>query len=70
MAKEYGVGIIGCGNISGAYFKLVPMFKNLRVVACTDINMETARSRARSTPDARGWRQVGSFSFTCWIIKL
>lgn len=45
MAKEYGVGIIGCGNISGAYFKLIPMFKNLKVVACTDINMDVAKAR-------------------------
>ena len=46
MTKEYGVGIIGCGNISGAYFKLIPMFRNLKVVACTDINMDVARARS------------------------
>ena len=45
MAKEYGVGIIGCGNISAAYFRLIPIFRNLRVLACTDINMEAARAR-------------------------
>ena len=46
MSKEYGVGIIGCGNISGAYFKLIPMFRNLKLVACADIN--PAASKARS----------------------
>ena len=46
MSKEYGVGIIGCGNISGAYFKLIPMFRNLKLVACADIN--AAASKARS----------------------
>ena len=46
MTKEYGVGIIGCGNISGAYFKLVPIFNNLRVVSCADINPAAAEARA------------------------
>jgi predicted dehydrogenase len=46
MTKEYGVGIIGCGNISEAYFKLIPLYKNLKVVACTDINMAAAKARA------------------------
>jgi len=46
MTKEYGVGIIGCGNISAAYFKLIPLYKNLKVVACTDINMAAAKARA------------------------
>jgi predicted dehydrogenase len=46
MAKEYGVGIIGCGNISAAYFRLIPLFKNLKVLACTDINMASAKARA------------------------
>jgi predicted dehydrogenase len=45
MTKEYGVGIIGCGNISSAYFKLIPLYKNLKVIACTDINMEAAKAR-------------------------
>ena len=46
MTKEHGVGIIGCGNISGAYFKLVPIFNNLRVVSCADINPAAAEARA------------------------
>jgi predicted dehydrogenase len=46
MTKEFGVGIIGCGNISGAYFKLIPLYRNLKLVACADIN--PAASKARS----------------------
>ena len=34
MTKELGVGIIGCGNISTTYFKLSPLFKGVKVVAC------------------------------------
>ena len=44
MSKEYGVGIIGCGNISGAYFKLIPTFRNLKLVACADINPAASQS--------------------------
>jgi predicted dehydrogenase len=46
MAKELGVGILGCGNISTTYFKLSPLFKGLKVLACADINMDAARLRA------------------------
>ncbi len=46
MAREYGVGILGCGNISAAYFKLIPLFKNLKAVACADINPAAAEARA------------------------
>lgn len=46
MTKEYGVGIIGCGNISAAYFRLIPLYNNLKIVACTDINMAAAKARS------------------------
>jgi predicted dehydrogenase len=46
MAKELGVGIIGCGNISTTYFTLSPLFKGLKVLACADINMNAAELRA------------------------
>jgi Predicted dehydrogenases and related proteins len=46
MARELGVGIIGCGNISTTYFGLAPLFKGLKVLACTDINMNAAEIRA------------------------
>lgn len=45
MAKELGVGILGCGNISTTYFKLAPLFKGIRVVACADIDPAAAEGR-------------------------
>lgn len=45
MAKM-GVGIIGCGNISGAYLKIAPSFRDLEVRAVADANAEAARARA------------------------
>ncbi len=46
MTKELGVGIIGCGNISTTYFKLAPLFRGIRVVACADIDPAAAEARA------------------------
>jgi predicted dehydrogenase len=46
MSKEFGVGIIGCGNISAAYFTLIPLYNNLKIIACADINAAAAKSRA------------------------
>lgn len=46
MARELGVGIIGCGNISTTYFSLAPLFKGLKVLACTDLNMNAAELRS------------------------
>lgn len=46
MDKVLGVGIIGCGNISATYLELIPMFRNIAVVAVSDINMEAAKARA------------------------
>jgi predicted dehydrogenase len=40
------VGIIGCGNISGAYLRLAPKFRSLRLVAVADLNMDLARAKA------------------------
>ena len=47
MAKKLGVGVIGCGNISAAYFKLAPLFKGIEMHACADINMDAAKARAK-----------------------
>ncbi len=42
-----GIGIIGCGNISGIYFKnLHQRFVNTKVVACADLDIDRAKSRA------------------------
>lgn len=46
MARELGVGIIGCGNISTTYFSLAPLFKGFQVLACSDLNMNAAELRA------------------------
>lgn len=46
MARDLGVGIIGCGNISSAYFSLAPLFKGIKVLACADLNRNAAELRA------------------------
>ncbi|MBJ6986964.1 Gfo/Idh/MocA family oxidoreductase [Devosia sp. MC521] len=46
MAKTYGVGIMGAGNISAAYLRLAPLFKGLEVRAVADILPEAAKRRA------------------------
>jgi len=57
MAKTYGVGIMGAGNISAAYLRLAPLFKGLEVRAVADILPEAAQKRAQEfgvraqTPD-------------------
>ncbi len=45
MKSVLGIGIIGCGNISATYLELIPMFRNIAVVAVADINTEAAESR-------------------------
>jgi predicted dehydrogenase len=57
MAKTYGVGIMGAGNISAAYLRLAPLFKGLEIRAVADIVPEAAKKRgeefgvAAQTPD-------------------
>jgi predicted dehydrogenase len=57
MAKTYGVGIMGAGNISAAYLRLAPLFKNLEVRAIADVIPAAAKKRAEEykvaaqTPD-------------------
>jgi len=46
MAKKMGVGVIGCGNISAAYFRLAPLFRGIEMRACADINVEASKARA------------------------
>lgn len=43
---KIGIGIIGCGNISQAYFNGAKLFEVLEVVSCADINMEAATKKA------------------------
>jgi len=46
MSKTYGVGIIGCGVISGSYLRFAPLFKGLEMRAVADIVPEAAQKRA------------------------
>ena len=46
MGPKVKVGIIGCGNISGAYFKGCAAFPILDVVACADLDMDVAKAKA------------------------
>ncbi len=46
MENRVKVGVIGCGNISGAYFKYTGMFPILDVVACADMDMTRAEAKA------------------------
>lgn len=41
---QVGVGIVGCGNISGAYFRGLDRFDGLRIVGCTDLSADLARA--------------------------
>jgi len=45
-AKPVGIGIIGCGGISDAYFTACPRFPNLKLVACADLDLERAKAKA------------------------
>jgi predicted dehydrogenase len=41
-----GVGIVGCGSISGIYMQNINAFARLRLVACADLDVDRARWRA------------------------
>ena len=40
------IGVIGCGNISGAYLSAGKKFEILQIAACADLDMERARAKA------------------------
>jgi predicted dehydrogenase len=40
------IGIIGCGNIAGAYMTAGQRFDNIEIVACADLDMERAMAKA------------------------
>ncbi len=46
MSKSLGIGIIGCGDISQAYMKLIPIFHHIELRACADKDHSLAQSRA------------------------
>jgi predicted dehydrogenase len=47
MAEKMKIGIIGCGNICGAYFGGAQKTKVLEVKSCADIKMEAAKAAAK-----------------------
>jgi predicted dehydrogenase len=44
--KQTKIGVIGCGNISGIYFKAGQTFRNLEIAACADLDLDRARAKA------------------------
>lgn len=45
--KQYGVGIVGCGNISDIYFtNITTLFDNLKLIGCCDLIEEKANAQA------------------------
>lgn len=48
------VGVIGCGNISGAYFSTNKNFNFFDIVACADLDVERAQAKAQEFDIARG----------------
>jgi predicted dehydrogenase len=51
--SRIGIGVIGCGNISGIYLQNCRKFKNLEVVACADLIPNKAEDKAREHGVAR-----------------
>ncbi|HEX8833585.1 MAG TPA: Gfo/Idh/MocA family oxidoreductase, partial [Abditibacteriaceae bacterium] len=48
------IGIIGVGNISGAYFNTNKVFNFFDIIACADIDVERAKSKAAEHDIAKG----------------
>lgn len=46
MSKTYGVGVIGCGNISPSYLRLAPLFKGIEMRSVADRLPERSKARA------------------------
>ena len=46
MGSKLHVGVIGCGNISTAYFTLSKMFLGFEITACADIDESVAKIQA------------------------
>ncbi|MCC6320524.1 MAG: Gfo/Idh/MocA family oxidoreductase [Phycisphaerales bacterium] len=51
--KKLRVGVVGCGNICGIYLSNAKRLSRLEVVACADLDLERARTRAREHGVAR-----------------
>lgn len=44
--KKTGIGIVGCGMISQTYFEAAQRFRNIKIVACSDIIHSRAEEKA------------------------
>lgn len=53
MTSPLKVGVIGCGNISGIYFKNLPTFEAVEVVACADLKPELSAAVEAADPSIR-----------------
>ena len=53
MSQTTKIGLIGCGNISDAYFATNAKFSFFDIVACADINLDAARAKAAQWNIAR-----------------
>ena len=47
LEDQIGVGIIGCGKISQAYFDGAKTFDVLNILACADLHDATAKAKAK-----------------------
>lgn len=47
MHSKVKIGIIGCGNISDAYFKGAAAYDILEIVACADLDVARAKAKAQ-----------------------
>ncbi|MDP6453244.1 MAG: Gfo/Idh/MocA family oxidoreductase [SAR202 cluster bacterium] len=45
--ESIGVGVIGCGTISPQYFRNMPLYPGVEIVACSDLILDRAKSRAQ-----------------------
>jgi predicted dehydrogenase len=47
------IGLVGCGNICGAYFTAARRFENIEIVACSDLVPDRAKAKAEEFGIAR-----------------
>ena len=47
MSQTTKIGIVGCGNISNAYFGTNAKFSFFDITACADLNVDAARAKAQ-----------------------
>lgn len=44
--QKLRIGVIGCGNISLAYMRNAPLFRDVEITTCADLNREAGKRRA------------------------